>query len=367
MKRGGVLRGRIIILTDESSSSFHSKDGRERRSTITASNMRVQPTLICSFFFLMLKDGVTALFEEDIGVRYGTEGEDITVRCNFKISGKRRIFCRNKCGDGDILIETTNNSRHQGRYSIEYYERGLIGPAQINVSITNLRKSDSGRYSCWLDRRLSLDSKETFQLNVRNASTTTTTTTTKTTTTTTKTTTIQSVNSSTENTTTPLGQKSSSNPLLYLGLLLLLLIIILSLILLIYYKKRAPKPKNEATGRPVETDYADVSETNRDYEEIREEDRPVFTVYACAKFSKPNGVEITDDYSLLSAAESQNKTGDDSNKLLYTTVDFSNSPAASLTSAPSREPKNVIYSVPRVPHATSEDADPPLYSTVTPH
>lgn len=54
------------------------------------------------------------------------------------------------------------------------------------------------------------------------------------------------------------------------------------------------------------------------------------------------------------------QTGDDSSKLTYSTVDFSNSPAAPHNSAPS---ERVIYSVPRV-DASQEDA---LYSTVTLH
>ena len=47
------------------------------------------------------------------------------------------------------------------------------------------------------------------------------------------------------------------------------------------------------------------------YEEIREEDRQrggeISTVYTCVKFTKPNAVETTDDYSLVTAAGPQDK------------------------------------------------------------
>ncbi|XP_065817225.1 3-hydroxyacyl-CoA dehydrogenase type-2-like [Labrus bergylta] len=95
---------------------------------------------------------------------------------------------------------------------------------------------------------------------------------------------------------------------------------------------------------------------NRVYEEIKEGHRSpvveVSTVNTCAKFAKLNGVETTDDYSLLTAAASHDKIIDDSSKLNYSEVDFSNSQAASRNSAPSGGAKDdVIYSVPRVGQA----------------
>ncbi|XP_060914211.1 uncharacterized protein LOC132990137 isoform X3 [Labrus mixtus] len=278
--------------------------------------MRVHQTLIC-FFFLNLTDGFP--FHEDIGVREGTEGGNIEVGCSFKSSGSRKVFCRKDCEDEDILCNTTDVSAQCGRYSIELRKNELLSTV-FYVSITNLRKSDSGSYTCWLGRDWTPDSSETFELRVKDG--------------------------------LPL----------YLGLSLFILIVILSAILLMFCRKRAREPK----GPPVQTEYAEIQENNRVYEEIREGHRSpvveVSTVYSCAKFAKPNGVETTDDYSLLTAAGSHNKTVDDSSKLNYSEVDFSNSHAASRNSAPSGGAKDdVIYSVPRA-EASSENT---LYCTGT--
>uniref|UniRef100_A0A3Q3EH50 Immunoglobulin domain-containing protein n=1 Tax=Labrus bergylta TaxID=56723 RepID=A0A3Q3EH50_9LABR len=94
-------------------------------------------------------------------VREGTEGGNISVECSFKSSVRRKVFCRNDCKDGDILCKTTDVSAQCGRYSIELRNTVLY------VSITNLRKSDSGSYKCWLDRYWAPDSSETFELRVK--------------------------------------------------------------------------------------------------------------------------------------------------------------------------------------------------------
>ncbi|XP_060914214.1 T-cell immunoglobulin and mucin domain-containing protein 4-like isoform X5 [Labrus mixtus] len=130
--------------------------------------MRVHQTLIC-FFFLNLTDGFP--FHEDIGVREGTEGGNIEVGCSFKSSGSRKVFCRKDCEDEDILCNTTDVSAQCGRYSIELRKNELLSTV-FYVSITNLRKSDSGSYTCWLGRDWTPDSSETFELRVKDATTT---------------------------------------------------------------------------------------------------------------------------------------------------------------------------------------------------
>uniref|UniRef100_UPI0037E8CAC0 uncharacterized protein isoform X2 n=1 Tax=Semicossyphus pulcher TaxID=241346 RepID=UPI0037E8CAC0 len=322
--------------------------------------MKVLQSFIC-FFFLALREGNAAL-DTDIGVRTGTEGGNITVGCSFTFSGSRKIFCRDDCKDRNILVETTGVRNQSGRYSIEYKEKpDLLSSNFLYVSIRDLRKSDSGRYSCHLDRYLSPDSSETFELSVKDA------------------TPSASTGSSTpssaspENTKTPQLQtpqlqtpaaEPTTRPLLYLGLILGLMIIVLSVSLLIFCRKRDRKPK----GPPDETEYANIQEANRVYDEIKEgksQSRSpaegISTVYTYAKCNKP-----TDDYSRGTAAGFQNTTEDDPDKLDYSEVDFSVRPAASLHSAPSGEPNNVIYSAPRA-HASAGDASPALYSTVTLH
>ncbi|XP_074538450.1 uncharacterized protein LOC141799925 [Halichoeres trimaculatus] len=333
--------------------------------------MRLQQTLIC-FFLLSLRDGRAAFFEKDIGVRTGAEGGDIRVGCTFTFSGSRKTFCRGDCEDGDILVETSGVSNQSGRYSIEYIKESFASFPLIYVSITNLRKSDSGRYSCELGREWAPDGSLTFELQVTDAPTTTkpnwtprrfsaSTSTTIRTTWTHRSTSVSPTNSTASPKTTNGSEKqplaSDPGPLLYLSLLLVLLIVIFSVILLIYCKRRARKPKAEAAGSPIKTEYADISGTNRIYEEIREDElnrsppRDISTVYTCAKFTKTYDVQTTDEYSLAGP-----QTEDDSSKLPYSMIDFSNSPAAPHNSAPSG---GVIYSVPRA-DASPEDA---LYST----
>ncbi|XP_022619659.1 polymeric immunoglobulin receptor-like [Seriola dumerili] len=103
--------------------------------------MKVSHTLICCFF-LSLQDGSAAL------VYSGTEGGDVTVQCSFGLFDQTKVFCKNQCKEEDILIETTNNRARSGRYSMEYkrYTKG----GDLFVTITQLTKSDSGRYRCRL-------------------------------------------------------------------------------------------------------------------------------------------------------------------------------------------------------------------------
>lgn len=80
------------------------------------------------------------------------KGETITVGCSFTLSGSRKLFCKEKCEKGNILIETTDDSAQSGRYSIKYVEGFFLIHTVVYVSITELEKSDSGRYRCSLDR-----------------------------------------------------------------------------------------------------------------------------------------------------------------------------------------------------------------------
>lgn len=80
---------------------------------------------------------------------YGLAERSITIECRFSSSKKWKIFCKEKCEEGNILIETQLNSNQHGRYSTEYrYEYKYI----LSVSIRSLIKSDSGRYTCGLGR-----------------------------------------------------------------------------------------------------------------------------------------------------------------------------------------------------------------------
>ncbi|XP_077946338.1 uncharacterized protein LOC144388735 isoform X2 [Gasterosteus aculeatus] len=268
-------------------------------------------TLIC-FLFFTLGSRNTGLINAEI--RTGKEGGNITVGCKFSFSGKTKIFCKEPCEQGDILIETTDVTAESGRYSIEYKEGTfLVRSTVLYVSITKLNKSDAGKYRCGLHR--SYTANPTYweieitveEASVPSASTETTT---------------QSVSSSTGSCTPPSappeGTKTTqktqtttaSGELLYVGLSLAVMIVVLLAAALILCRKRTSKPKDHL----VDTMNPNDTEDNRVYEEIREEDRR----------------------STSPPAE------DASNKLIYSEVHFDE---ASLSSAACGETDNVIYSV----------------------
>uniref|UniRef100_A0A3Q2P3W8 Immunoglobulin subtype domain-containing protein n=1 Tax=Fundulus heteroclitus TaxID=8078 RepID=A0A3Q2P3W8_FUNHE len=100
-----------------------------------------------------LKMVISALQDGDTKEpRRGEEGTNITVRCSFRFSGSRRFFCRETCEGENILIETTDDRAQRGRYSILYEEKDFASFDLMDVSITGLKTSDSGRYWCRLDK-----------------------------------------------------------------------------------------------------------------------------------------------------------------------------------------------------------------------
>ncbi|XP_033987656.1 CMRF35-like molecule 9 isoform X2 [Trematomus bernacchii] len=129
--------------------------------------MNVRHTLIC-FLFLTLRDGNSGLTNAQNLDRTETEGGNITVACSFSFSGGRKMFCKGKCEEGNILVETTGDSAQRGRYSIRYVEGSLLSNAILYVSITKLTKSDAGRYQCGLDR-FGTDSYQDFEIRVKDA------------------------------------------------------------------------------------------------------------------------------------------------------------------------------------------------------
>ncbi|XP_030588679.1 uncharacterized protein LOC115782576 [Archocentrus centrarchus] len=327
-------------------------------------------TLFCFIFLTALQDGNTGLVNAEILTSRAVEGGNITVGCRFYFSGERKLFCKEKCEDGGILVETSADAAQSGRYNIRYEKNSDIRSDHIlYVSITQLKKSDSGWYRCSLDRSWRPDSNFDFEIIVTEAPTTKT-----------PTVTLRpfsasgflspastppptlSGSSGSGSSTPPSASAGRSDMLLYVGLTLLVMISVNLAALLIFYKKRrTTKPR----GPPVETESAD-REDNRLYEEIRECDIPsrsppveVSSVYATAKDPKPGGGESMSLYSLVTSP--QNKVEENSGDLSHSEVDFSHIPAT--CSAPCDNATDVIYSVAQVDH--SRAASPPLYSTVT--
>ncbi|CAI5648647.1 unnamed protein product [Oreochromis niloticus] len=290
-------------------------------------------TLVCFIFLTALQDGNTGLVKAQTLTHRAEEGGNITVACSFYLSGSRKLFCKEKCENGNILVETSDDAAQNGRYSIKYENKGLTSYDIMYVSITQLKQSDSGWYRCSLDRTLRPDPNHDFELTVTAASTTSTpngtlrpfsasvflssASTPPTTQSLSSTSgsstpssastppTTQSLNSTSGSSTPSSASSGSSDVLIYVGLILVVMIVVLSAALLIFYtKSRTTKPR----GPPVETD-----------------------------------------------TEADN--------LCYAEVQFSHIPVTS--SAPCGEATDVVYSVPQVDLSTAihtRDSSPPLYS-----
>ncbi|XP_035770473.1 uncharacterized protein LOC102777139 [Neolamprologus brichardi] len=264
-------------------------------------------------------------------------GSSLTVGCYFKQPGRRKYFCRGECERDGILIETQGVRAQRHRYSAEY-EEGSGTSGILYVTIKQLRESDSGRYRCYLDRSYSTDPYREFEITVTEASTP----------------------PSTFTGTTEQSERTASTDVVpFVGLTLALIIILLSVSVLIFCKNRSSKPKDP----PVGTEHDAVTETNTVYENIRAEGRHSRSPPdSHAKYTKPSGVETSDDHSLVTAATSQHKTEDDSSKLTYSVVTFSKKSSDSANSTSCSNTSDVIYSEPRV-NASHSGGDP-LYSTI---
>ncbi|XP_045912567.1 uncharacterized protein LOC123975285 [Micropterus dolomieu] len=276
---------------------------------------------------------------------YARAGGNIVVGCSFTFSGRGKYFCKEECKEKDILVETTGYTAERGRYSIRYTQRSLTD-VSVYVSITQLTKSDSGRYRCGLDRRLSPDSYWEFEIIVTD-------------------------DPSASIPTTQISQTDlhqiETAPLrdvwLPVGLTLAIMVILLLLAVVIYCRKRSSKPKEA----PVETEYTSVTETNQVYENIREDRHSrsapveISSVYTLAKYTHQKTPESTDDYSSVSESRFQNTAEDYSSKLTYSEVIFSKRTVGSSTRALRGDDNNVVYAVPRV-ETSSDTDDQPVYS-----
>ncbi|KAL3975110.1 hypothetical protein ACER0C_023736 [Sarotherodon galilaeus] len=225
-------------------------------------------------------------------------GSSLTVGCYFKQAGYRKMFCRGECGGENTLVHTEHVSAQRDRYSIGY------DPGVLYVSITQLTKSDSGRYRCLLSGSSSSSSRE-FEVTVTDAAGPSATTTGSSTPSLTWT-------GSTEQPEEAASTGTSIYVLLVVGLTLALIIILLSVSVLIFCKNRSSKPKDP----PVETGQAAVTEEE-----------------------------------------------DDSSKLTYSEVNFSKRTFGSPNGASSGNTGEVIYSAPRV-NVSSDVRDDSLYSSV---
>lgn len=133
--------------------------------------MLVFNALLLVFVLSAPQDGEACLGGGSNGRRLtGVEGGNITFDCFFDDPRVRKVLCRDDCGEGDVLIDTKDHSAESGRYRIDYYER-LLRPSMlvVHVSIKNLTKADSGKYSCMFGENRSPSLTQRFQLTVGDA------------------------------------------------------------------------------------------------------------------------------------------------------------------------------------------------------
>ncbi|XP_055022412.1 uncharacterized protein LOC129412443 isoform X1 [Boleophthalmus pectinirostris] len=301
------------------------------------------------------------------------EGGNITVECQFYRNGHMKIFCKNNCDkEENILVKTSENERCEGRYCIKYEYKGLLNLDIMYVNITNVTKSDTGRYQCVVERNI-INGNHEFRIKVtKNAALNPTYTLQPEPTVTVKPTTdmdltvqtgdqtsLMSV-TTTQQSTTSSDHEQQTKPSgvspLYVSLSLVAVLILLLAALLIFYCKKRTKAS------PVTTEYGSTPVTHRVYEEIPDNrtSRPVemSTVYASASFSGPED-HTSDVYSLATAPGDQHQVEESIDQVTYTEVDFTNSKNMSENGASQRRAEAALYAVVQ---PQNEDS---LYSTVS--
>ncbi|CAI5648850.1 unnamed protein product [Oreochromis niloticus] len=169
-------------------------------------------------------------------------GSSLTVACYFKQPGNRKLFCRGGCGGENTLVQTDDVRAQRDRYNIGYVSGVLY------VSITQLTKSDSGRYRCYLIGSSSSSSRE-FEVTVTDAGPSATTT-------------GSSTPSLTWTGSTEQPEGAASAVLLYVIISLLIIIILSSLAVLIICIKRKSNRGLRTRGNSEGTNMEDVHYEN---------------------------------------------------------------------------------------------------------
>ncbi|CAJ1084337.1 uncharacterized protein LOC117809317 [Xyrichtys novacula] len=103
--------------------------------------MNVLQTLIFSVLTALL-DAQTVYYTTAL------EGGDTKIHCLTSEANERKFFCREDCKQNDTLVETLGVSAQSDRYSIEWERRGQSSVGDVFIKISQLKKSDSGQYTC---------------------------------------------------------------------------------------------------------------------------------------------------------------------------------------------------------------------------
>ncbi|XP_062270923.1 uncharacterized protein LOC133976741 [Scomber scombrus] len=131
--------------------------------------MKVQQVLFFCFLSAALQDGNSGL-SNAVSVFAGAEGGKGSMACSFRASGDTAFFCKGECKGDGILIKTEDSMARSGRYNVRY-EDGSSGKRQVTVTITQLSKSDEGRYKCGLGGSLVPDVYDDFHLMITDEAT----------------------------------------------------------------------------------------------------------------------------------------------------------------------------------------------------
>ncbi|XP_027867160.1 polymeric immunoglobulin receptor-like isoform X6 [Xiphophorus couchianus] len=97
---------------------------------------------------------------------YGVSGGNTTFSCIFLSSGRIKFFCRETCEGENLLIRTSDGAAQIGRYRTEYVREASRTFSVLSVSISELTRSDAGRYRCGLGDSSSSASFQDFRLVV---------------------------------------------------------------------------------------------------------------------------------------------------------------------------------------------------------
>ncbi|XP_060914331.1 polymeric immunoglobulin receptor-like [Labrus mixtus] len=131
--------------------------------------MEVYHTVIFFFFLSLQDENFGVISAEAVTFYIVLEGENVEVGCSTSSASTRKFFCREECSLKDIIIETPRVSAQEGRFSIEWKQRPQTRSGDVSVKVSQLTKSDSGRYRCGLGSSLSSASYTDIEIIVVDA------------------------------------------------------------------------------------------------------------------------------------------------------------------------------------------------------
>ncbi|XP_074538445.1 polymeric immunoglobulin receptor-like [Halichoeres trimaculatus] len=130
--------------------------------------MNLHHGLIC-FFLLSLQDGNPGFLNAETFYQTVAEGGHAELECPSSLASTRKFLCKESCRQTDILIETEAVSAQSGRFSIEWRRRGQSLSGDVFVNMSQLTKSDSGRYRCGVGGSVSSAKYDDFEITVVDA------------------------------------------------------------------------------------------------------------------------------------------------------------------------------------------------------